>query len=1351
MLGGRSADCDLNNKLNENECEENTSEKLNQDCVDDSNKECLDNNDKLSKDQISENISWNIDDKQDDELNNAEYSNSDNDADRIGSKKTYASAIKNSGWFESNKLFVVPTVLNELGDEVVVFDEELVELGSKKWELTLLFKFSNEIGMVTVANQSPWMVNSKPLMVQKSDPSIGMSKSEPTKIPVWVKLTDLPMEAWTTKGISAVSSSMGRPLIMDSMTAYVCKNGVGRTEYGRVLVEIEASKGFKETIELQYRDNNMNVKGSKTVKVTYDWKPLVCSHCLVFGHDHKNCKVRVRTTEEITSEKLNVEKQLGEKKENEFIQNKGRRPAGSIRTNKPGQTNYNRTNYMPGEGYRRFTGYNKQQWNKKVNNSEENNASKNKDQCVEEERPVKINKNQNVTSSNKDPQTSNNSFSVLRDLDDDNIQGLNMLKDKIIVDKYLNIKMQPSLNDMEGFVEDVEDVYEDDGIVAKNLVADEFKGRKQKEVKKFIYDEKLQVFSVIETHVKAPKLSKVYERVFGQWDWVSNIDQCNGGCRITVGWNNDEVNVLVVHSTSFIYAANAGMERRILWNDLQLAKCITNGLPWVIMGDFNVTLKLEEHSASSSVISCDMQDFIDCVNLIEVEDVCMTSMYYTWIKSPSNPSTSILKKLDRIMANEEFISKYNQAFVVFHPFMISDHSHVVLTISNSISKKKKSFKIANFVADKKEFMDLVENHWHEEVEGFHMFRLTKKLKLLKKHIKKLQWMNGDIFARVENLRSKLKDVQHEVAKFPFDSKKKEIAVATFEEFHEALNDEEKRNRNRVLSINNDVGESVEGSKIADEFVKHFVNFLGQAFPVQHLDSLDDIFTKTLSHEEAATMINDVTNQEIKLTMFSIDDCKAPGPDGYTACFFKKAWSVIGNDVCLAVKEFFNSGKMLKEINSTLIALIPKVHHPKLVTEFRPIACCNVLYKCISKILTNRIKESLNKLVNLNQSAFIQGRNIQDNILLTQELLKGYNRKGGSKRCALKIDIAKAYDTVFTLIMAKNVDNSSDFKYHPGCKELKMTHLCFADDFLVICHGSVESVKVIKDSIDEFSKVSGLEPNLSKSTIFFGNVNMGEQRNILNVMPFKVGRFPVKYLGVPLITKRLGRGECKQLIDKVRNKVDDWKNKSLSYAGQLIASVLNSMQVYWACVFLLPKTAVKDIERILKGFLWCHGDLTRGKAKIAWKTLCKPKCQGGLGFKELGMWNEVLLTRHIWNIAANKESVWVKWVHIVKLKAKQHIEYIVGNGKRISAWYDKWNEMGPLCQIIDSRDLYNARYDKKATVADMIHNNQWRWKDELNNVFPELNNIQVPTLSEDQDKSMWRCSNGELKQFSIRQT
>ncbi|GKD59058.1 RNA-directed DNA polymerase, eukaryota, reverse transcriptase zinc-binding domain protein [Tanacetum coccineum] len=110
--------------------------------------------------------------------------------------------------------------------------------------------------------------------------------------------------------------------------------------------------------------------------------------------------------------------------------------------------------------------------------------------------------------------------------------------------------------------------------------------------------------------------------------------------------------------------------------------------------------------------------------------------------------------------------------------------------------------------------------------------------------------------------------------------------------------------------------------------------------------------------------------------------------------------------------------------------------------------------------------------------------------------------------------------VFTLILAHKVDNCPKFKYHAGCKELKLTHLCIADDLLVMCHGSVDSIQFVKESLDDFSRVLGLEPNMNKSIIFFGNVKLGDHRKILNVVPFKVGKFPVKYLGVPLITKRL---------------------------------------------------------------------------------------------------------------------------------------------------------------------------------------------------------------------------------------
>nr|GEU63957.1 RNA-directed DNA polymerase, eukaryota, reverse transcriptase zinc-binding domain protein [Tanacetum cinerariifolium] len=117
--------------------------------------------------------------------------------------------------------------------------------------------------------------------------------------------------------------------------------------------------------------------------------------------------------------------------------------------------------------------------------------------------------------------------------------------------------------------------------------------------------------------------------------------------------------------------------------------------------------------------------------------------------------------------------------------------------------------------------------------------------------------------------------------------------------------------------------------------------------------------------------------------------------------------------------------------------------------------------------------------------------------------------------------------------------------------------------VILCHEDKESIRVIKDALKDFSEVFGLQPNLSKSTVFFGNVNYGEQRSILKVLPFKIGSLPAKYLGVPLITKRLGEEDCKHLVDMVKNKVNDWKNKFLYYAGrmQLIAFVLGSMQIY----------------------------------------------------------------------------------------------------------------------------------------------------------------------------------------------
>ena len=91
--------------------------------------------------------------------------------------------------------------------------------------------------------------------------------------------------------------------------------------------------------------------------------------------------------------------------------------------------------------------------------------------------------------------------------------------------------------------------------------------------------------------------------------------------------------------------------------------------------------------------------------------------------------------------------------------------------------------------------------------------------------------------------------------------------------------------------------------------------------------------------------------------------------------------------------------------------MPKKANPSTMGDFKPIACCNVIYKCITKIVSNRLLPLLNDLVSLNQFAFIPSRSISENVLLAQELVRNYHKEKGEPCCTLKIDLMKAYDSV----------------------------------------------------------------------------------------------------------------------------------------------------------------------------------------------------------------------------------------------------------------------------------------------------------------------------------------------------
>jgi hypothetical protein len=155
-----------------------------------------------------------------------------------------------------------------------------------------------------------------------------------------------------------------------------------------------------------------------------------------------------------------------------------------------------------------------------------------------------------------------------------------------------------------------------------------------------------------------------------------------------------------------------------------------------------------------------------------------------------------------------------------------------------------------------------------------------------------------------------------------------------------------------------------------------------------------------------------TTGEVEKDLFMMRPNKAPDPDGFTAGFFQCHWQLIGDDVCKAVLAFVNGGEMPDIVNDTVLVLIPKVQHPQEVTQFRPVALCNVLYKVCSKVIANRLRLVLDDIISEEQSAFVPGRLITDNVLVAYKTIHYLRRKKGvTGACAVKLDMAKAYDRV----------------------------------------------------------------------------------------------------------------------------------------------------------------------------------------------------------------------------------------------------------------------------------------------------------------------------------------------------
>ncbi|GJU24761.1 RNA-directed DNA polymerase, eukaryota, reverse transcriptase zinc-binding domain protein [Tanacetum coccineum] len=236
---------------------------------------------------------------------------------------------------------------------------------------------------------------------------------------------------------------------------------------------------------------------------------------------------------------------------------------------------------------------------------------------------------------------------------------------------------------------------------------------------------------------------------------------------------------------------------------------------------------------------------------------CQKEMFISFIYG-ENDHKDRVALWNNLRAHNEAIEEYpwvilgdfnlSNAYASFLPFVSSDHSPAILTFLDVVGRKKRSLRFMNYLTKKNEFLKVVEEHWNAPVSGF--------------------------------LREELKKVQRELDKDPGDAEGDHNSAY----FHKVVKG--RKSRSRIGAVNDECGNSFKDNEVAGQFVKHFQNFLSTKDQVFPLEDPSNLFTKKLSNSDAVKMVENVTDEEIKVALFDIDDDKASGPDGFTSKFFK---------------------------------------------------------------------------------------------------------------------------------------------------------------------------------------------------------------------------------------------------------------------------------------------------------------------------------------------------------------------------------------------------------------------------------------------------------------------------------
>jgi len=640
--------------------------------------------------------------------------------------------------------------------------------------------------------------------------------------------------------------------------------------------------------------------------------------------------------------------------------------------------------------------------------------------------------------------------------------------------------------------------------------------------------------------------------------------------------------------------------REAFWIDLLGKEFIQNN--WVVLGgDLNLTLGAAEIWGPRAIPDPLNEFFIRSfarAGLVDVEPAKLTA---TW-RNRRAGDNRIAKRLDRFLIDERLLDSLHFVRQWVESGGISDHSPIMIELKSGGPKPHSPFKFNPAWLQCEDYTDLVSNSWipyNQELHGhaaIHFMKNLNKIKNVTKEWAKKKREREDVELR--NIEADIREIMKDENRGFATPENRDTLLGLEKRRRGLLEEKEARWRLKSRAIWLKAGdentkffqayakgrrmintiwelESVDGEQICtfEGLAAMGINHFESLFKAQEESSIAEIvrvagfFPRFVMEEDNRMLMGEIEEAELGRVLQSIQRDKSPGPDGWPIEFYTGFYDLLGSDILQVVEESRKAGVVHSPLNSTFLALIPKLDKPKSFNDYRPISLCNCIYKIIAKIISKRIKRILSKSVSAEQFGFLEGRQIHEAIGVAQEgihSMKTLKLEG----VVVKIDLSKAYDRVnwlyirmlmthlgfgldfirwvlscLTSVSFSILINGAATKFfhaqrglRQGCplspllfllvaeglsryikdavvkgnfggiqiaRGMIITHLLFVDDILIFCNGSRRDTECLLEGINLFKRATGMLINADKSTLTENMTQVEDLRFMTEALPFKV--------------------------------------------------------------------------------------------------------------------------------------------------------------------------------------------------------------------------------------------------------